>query len=130
MNITYNVLLAVCGLSNREAALFHDARIDTVKSWASGRRNAPKGAIKELSGLVHKINNAVDEAIETFPNEPCELELGLASDNVEAQTLGWPFVSVHKIVLGLITSYATECGFTVSVVPRGSTVATESKGSE
>lgn len=43
--------LRLVGLSQVEAADFLGVRLDTVKSWSSGRRKAPIGAFRELSAL-------------------------------------------------------------------------------
>jgi len=48
----YALLLRLSGLSQREAAAFHDVRPDTVKSWSGGRNRAPGGAMDELRELI------------------------------------------------------------------------------
>lgn len=126
MTTAYALLLDRCGLSQREAAAFHGVRLDTVKSWSSGRNRAPAGAIEELRALYARIERAATEALAQIAAlarshcEPAEIELGLASDDHEAQALGWPCVGAHAAVLGLI---AARAGLPVRIVPHGSTAA-------
>ncbi|GAB5502777.1 hypothetical protein [Pyruvatibacter sp.] len=40
--------LRLLGLSQQDAAHLLDARIDTIKSWASGRNGVPEGVWDEL----------------------------------------------------------------------------------
>lgn len=39
-------------MTQGEAAIFHEVSIDTVKSWCSGRRKAPKWAIDAMKAYV------------------------------------------------------------------------------
>lgn len=132
---TYNTLLTATGLSLREAAAFHDVRLDTVKSWSVGRNSTPEGVLSELRQLLVmqlKAAEAGATQIRTIVAErgaPEEIELGLASDDYEAQTLGWPCASAHKVVLGMTIAYlarypTSDLGARVVVVPRGSTLGT------
>lgn len=123
MTTAYALLLARCGLSLQEAAAFHDVRLDTVKSWSSGRNRAPDGVIAELRELYDRIEDAAHQAVAVIERggDSGEVELGLASDDAEAQSLGWPCVGAHKAVLGLVAAMIDNH---VTVVPRGSTVAT------
>src|SRR5690348_9736691 len=97
----FALLLHLCGLSQREAAVFLDARADTIKSWASGRRSPPEAVLTDLVDLHGKIETAADEALTQLDSltaahgAPEEVELGLASDDAEAQSIGWPCVGAH-----------------------------------
>ena len=127
MTTLYNILLVTTGLSQREASVFHGVRPDTVKSWSAGRNPAPDGAIDELADLITKMASAVDAALDAAEaqEQTAEaIELGLASDDHEAQSLGWPTASVHRVVIGRIAAELHYSGRKVSVVPRGSTIAT------
>lgn len=123
MATAYTLIAQRCGLSQREAAELLGVRIDTVKSWSSGRNRAPDGVIKELRQLYGRIEQAAIEGIKVIHRiqnahgAPDEITLGIASDDAEAQTLGWPCVGAHAAVLGLM---AARTSLTVRVVPRGS----------
>jgi len=47
----YSACLSRLGLSHQDAAELHAVRVDTVRSWASGRRPVPEGAWSELRQL-------------------------------------------------------------------------------
>ena len=126
----FALLAQVCGLSHREAADFLDARPDTIQSWSTGRRTAPDGAIEELAALADRIDEEADvfiAALETQAadfGEPDVVELGLAADDNEAQSLGWPCVGAHRAVLGLAVARGMAEGYRFRIVPRGSTLPT------
>lgn len=130
MTTLYAALLAVCGLSQREAAELHRSRIDTVKSWCAGRNRAPLGVLAELVDLHRRQRRAADEAaaeiarVAAADGAPEMIELGLVSDDEEARSLGWPCASAQAIVVGMTAAAALERGFKVALVPRGSTPAT------
>ena len=113
-----------CGLSHREAADLHRVRLDTVKSWASGRNRPPPGAITELRTLYARIERSaratITQTTRMGPQPDC-IELGLASDDTEAQGLGWPCVGAQAAMLGLVTAWTQS---PIAIVPRGSTPAT------
>ena len=128
---TYNTLLTASGLSVREAAAFHKVRHDTAKSWSSGRNGTPYGAIDELYDLVARQLRAAKEGAKLIQDlvarqgPPEDIELGLASDDYEAQGLGWPTQTAHKVVIGLtIGLLPPDLAARVRVVPRGTTTAT------
>jgi len=113
----YALLLDRCGLSQREAAAIHGVRLDTVKSWSAGRNPTPAGAVEELRALYARIERAAGEALALIEGAPPEgeVELGLAGDDHEAQSLGWPCVGAHAAVLGLVAARARR---PVRIVPR------------
>ena len=123
----YKNLLNVSGLSHLEAAHFHDVRRDTINSWSSGRNPTPDGVILEIATLIQKMHTAINEsmaAVAQQKQKPQTIELGLCSDDHEAQTLGWPCVSVHARVIGTIAAQLIALGHNVEIVPRGSTPST------
>ena len=121
-NDLYRLLRERCGLSLDEAAAFHDTRIDTVRSWSSGRRNAPPGAIDELRALYAKIERAASELVDIAKKIEAEaIEISLSSDDHEAQSLGWPCAGAHEAAIGIA---AARLSRDVIIVPRGSTPAT------
>jgi hypothetical protein len=119
----YDLLRQRCGLSQQEAADLHAASLDSVKSWCSGRRTAPESAIEELRSLYARIERAAAEGVRTIRRHrgASVVELGLASDDHEAQTLGWPCVGAHAAVLGIVAARSPR---PILIVPRGSTAAT------
>lgn len=124
---TYAALCAACGLSLREAADFNRVRLDTAKSWSSGRNGAPAGALQELAELRNLIEEAADQVVDrtlAMAPAPPVVELGLASDDHEARSLGWPCVGTHRVLLGCVASGLIVAGLDVVIVPRGSTPAT------
>jgi len=131
MATVFSLLCQVCGLSQSEAARLLDARLDTIKSWSSGRRHAPGDAIEQLAELAAAIDAAADEAVDhivaqadAMGSNPEAIELGLAADDHEARGLGWPCVGAHRAVLALTVARGMAEGFNFNIVPRGSTVAT------
>lgn len=67
MKTLYAACLSRLGLSQAEAAALHEARLDTVKSWSSGRREIPAGVWADLrayeAGIVDR-SEAMREAWE------------------------------------------------------------------
>ncbi|MDA8230132.1 MAG: hypothetical protein M0006_02215 [Magnetospirillum sp.] len=131
----YALLVHLCGLSLREAADFHGVRLDTVKSWSAGRHPVPAGAIVELRGLVRAIDRAAAETLALVAeqrergdadkpgSEPPVVYLGLASDDAEAQSLGWPCAGARAAVLARVVA-GLPGDTAVRIVPRGSFAAT------
>lgn len=62
MRTTFSAAIAICGLSQQEAADYLDVRLDTVKSWSAGRNPPPEGAWQMLSDLYRRIEDAADYA--------------------------------------------------------------------
>jgi len=127
----FKLLLQSCGLSISEAAVFLNVREPSVKDWSSDRRTVPDGIIKLLLELSDKQKNVAQKAlteIEKIIDKsgiPENLELGLATDDHEAQTLGWPCVGAHGAVLRrIIEMLPSKVAASVVIVPRGSTSST------
>ena len=126
----FSLLTECCGLSQREAAALLGVRPDTVQSWTTGRRNAPAGALLELARLAVAIERAAGEGVAivearaTDSGEPSAIELGLAVDDEDARSVGWPCVGAHRAVLGRVVARLVASGRPVAIVPRGSTPAT------
>ena len=59
---TLKSALAICGLSQAEAARFFDVGLQTVKHWTSGRTNPPHGVWVMLADLFEQIQDAADFA--------------------------------------------------------------------
>jgi hypothetical protein len=119
----YDLLRRRCGLSQPEAAALHKVRLDTVKSWCSGRNRANDGVLAELRRLHAQIERVAAEVLAAIAAAPEaeEIELGYATDDYEAQGLGWPCVGAQAASLGLIIA---RCDRPFRLVPRGATLAT------
>lgn len=119
----YALLLQACGLSHREAADLHGVRLDTVKSWSSGRNRAPEGVVAELRALHAAIRRAADQALGMFGDVPPDatIEIGYPADDHEARALGFPCIGAWRAMAAITVA---ELGRPISLVPRGSTVAT------
>lgn len=61
--------LALCGLSQAQAAEFFGVRLDTVKSWTSGRKNPPIDAWRMLADLYGKVVNVSEDALDTLDTD-------------------------------------------------------------
>lgn len=61
---TFKSAIAVCGLSQSEAAEFLGVSLDTVKSWCQERRQVPKGVWKMMAELFERVQDAADFAAE------------------------------------------------------------------
>jgi hypothetical protein len=123
----FATLMQRCGLSQREAAELLEVRLDTVKSWSSGRNPVRLAIINELRELYRKIERAGRELAEEqkYPieqhrqisGEPVLLEFGLAQSDAEARTLGFPCIGAHAAALGIaIANLPGDVG--VDIVPR------------
>lgn len=110
------------GLSLAEAAAFLDVRLDTLKSWSSGRNPVPDGVWSTLAELAQKQEEAAQAMAEVWleTGEPDLVDFGLASDAHEAQSLGWPCVGAHMTVASIFWEMT---GVEPNIVPRGSSLA-------
>jgi len=121
MKSLYALLRDRCGLSLREAAEYHSVPLDTVTAWSAGRRRAPEGVVRELRELYDRIDAAACQMVELIGDNPADIEFGLAADDHEAQSLGWPCVGAQAAALGLAAAMLDQ---TIAIVPRASTPAT------
>lgn len=117
---SFALLCQLCNLSHREAAAYLDVRLDTVKSWSSGRNPTPDGALVSLRDLVRKIDRAAAEALKLVnETKPPILTLGYATDDAEAQSLGWPCAGAQAAAFARIIANLPE-GTKAELIPRGS----------
>lgn len=127
----FSAALTLCGLSHREAAAFLNVRPDTVKSWSAGRNPVPAGAMAELHRLSERMDEAAENVADLFDEHApaAAVEIGIASDDHEARSLGWPCVGAQMALAARVWSLLPE-GVTLRLVPRGSTVATAAAADE
>lgn len=119
-----------CGLSLPETATFLRVRESRAKEWWMGRRGCPEGVIGELLDLSERQDKAAAEAVKVIRQSilqngvPEIIELGMASDDYEAQQLGWPTVGAHGAVMRRVIRLLSRSeALHVYIVPRGSTIA-------
>jgi len=134
----FSALLMASGLSQREAADLLGVREDSVKSWCNlrggrARAQAPAGVVRQMAALVARQQQAAREmaALLTEFNAGSgtqqlrRVELGLATDDAEAASLGWPTVRCQLTMLGhVLAQLDPEVAARVVIVPRGTTAAT------
>lgn len=127
--MTARLLIDACGLSQREAAEFLSVRLDTVKSWYRAHPPAARpGIISELQSLNAKQRRAAANFINLTRKLAREgtisdtIEVGIASDDAEARSLGWPCVGAHRMAIAMATARLPHTR--VVIVPRGTTLAT------
>lgn len=128
---TFKLLAQDCGLTMTEAADFLGVRLDTAKNWWVGRRNCPDSVLSELLTLSARQDQAAKEAFIAMAallkksGAPDTIELGIATDDEDAQRLGFPTAGAHGAVLRrLLLMLPKEVAAKVKIVPRGSTSAT------
>lgn len=82
MKTLYSACLARLGLSQSEAAALHGVRIDTVKSWSSGRNPVPQGVWDDLRSVEAQIAERADMMLEAWDkagSPPIELDTSEAT---------------------------------------------------
>ncbi|MEY9674567.1 helix-turn-helix domain-containing protein [Bradyrhizobium elkanii] len=104
----YDLMRQRCGLSQTEAAEFQDVRLDTVKSWCSGRRPAPQKAVDELRDLYRRIHEAGEAyAHQVLRRGPrvddagARYQLAEPVDDADAIANGWPSKAACLAALGI-----------------------------
>ncbi len=131
MSSVFKLISQDCGLTMTEAASFLDVRPDTAKSWWMGRRICPDTVIDELLALSVRQDVAAQESAIVIQNAaeqrgaPEDIELGIASDDHEAQSLGWPGAGAHAAVLRkTVKLLPPDLAVLVRIVPRGQPAGT------
>jgi hypothetical protein len=124
MTSAYDLLRQRCGLSQQEAADLHKVRLDTIKSWYSGRRHEPDGVIDELRALYDKIDAWATQMVENLSESELPIEFDLADDDIDAQSMGFPCVGAHAAALGVVIARIRT---PVVVEPHGSTWASSAR---
>lgn len=119
----FKLLMIATGLSQREAASYLNVSASQVDKMSGGTRTVPEGIMTEMRALHARQQAAAREILDVVEKTPhaAVIELGLASDDYEAQTLGWPCVGAQAGALSIVVASADR---TFKIVPRGSTPAT------
>ena len=118
----YDILLRASGLSQSEAANVHEARLDSVQKWCSGKSTPPDGVLRELAKLIVHQTTQADRALEIIEEEDAPetdaVVLGLARSDKEAQELGWPSITAQAITIAIVAAHVVDEGKEVEVVAR------------
>lgn len=83
MKTLYAACLSRLGLSQSGAAALHNVRLDTVKSWSSGRNRVPQGAwddLRELEAQIVDRSEGIREAWQAQGSPPIEIDDSEADD--------------------------------------------------
>ena len=123
----FKLLLQSSGLSLREAAELLNSRIDTIKSWSSGRNNAPDGVLYEMSEIIDNLEDQAFNVYNHIKNHPSaeRYEIGYCADDEEARSLGFKCKSLHDAALRRVLEYCEPHEREkLVIVPRGSTAGT------
>ena len=91
--------LSRLGLAQTEAAGLHGVRLDTVKSWSSGRNRVPQGAwddLREYEAQIVDLAEEMRERWETSGSPPVEI------DDSETGDIG--IMALADFVLGVDAS--------------------------
>ncbi len=127
----FGSLLAMCGMTHEECADYLGVRLDSVRSWSSGRRNVPQGVeakLIELWNLMEDEASRIIDGIEAQLIElsvhglPQSIEFGIPSSREEANELGWPSVGTFMRIAALV---ASNVEIRLDLVERGSTLASQ-----
>jgi len=112
----YKLLRQACGLSQREAAEFRGVRLDTVKSWDTGRNNAPQDAVDQLKDLYGLLVEAAGNAVETIQLKTAdEIEIAYPLSDADAQSKGLPCLGAWEAMTAMVIA---ELEQPVKLVPR------------
>lgn len=80
---TFSAALALCGLTQTTAADYLGVRLDTLKSWSSGRNPVPQGVWQMLADLWARIENAADVASAEINLDDMRVWANLAADDAD-----------------------------------------------
>lgn len=108
MKTLYSACLARLGLSLSGAATLHGSRLDSVKSWASGRRTPPDGVWDDLRKYEAQIVDMSEALREAWDENPAPIEINTS----EASDLS--MMAAADFILGLPEETAVHDGETAT----------------
>lgn len=131
----FKILCQSCGLTIDDAASALDVRLGTIKGWWLGNRTCPASVITELRALSARQEEAAKQLAQIILDSTAadqesaaemeKIEVGIAVDDTEAQSLGWPCVGAQSAVFRhILRILPEELAVKVKIVPRGSTLGT------
>jgi hypothetical protein len=105
------LLIELCGLSQREAAVYLKVSHDTVRSWSSGRNTTPDQAVERMRELYKSITVWADKTlakIEKVPADVMVIRLPIPeTDEDVIQRYKLPFLSAYLKVAALVCANST-----------------------
>lgn len=123
MMTLFSAILENLGLSQSEAAEYLGVRLDTVKSWSSGRNRVRQTVLAELHALAEKQQSAADAAYAAWEEAgaPNEIEFAVP-DEAEINRRGWPSTGAFLAIAARLWSMLPS-DLTVNIVRGGSTAS-------
>ncbi|WP_427024878.1 hypothetical protein ACP4J4_02755 [Aureimonas ureilytica] len=126
----FSDLLSDCGLSRRDAASAFGVPPETVDHWRAEDDGVPIAVLDALTRLDRQIDATAEQTLARLAampgvERPDVIELGVATTDEEARSLGLPCVGAHRALLGRIVVRGTIRGHLFAIVPRGSTAASQ-----
>lgn len=125
----FRILAESTGLSLQEAADFLRADERTVRRWLEGE-NPPTETLTQMFTLIDRQARAAAESIRVIEARLATaamlafIDLGISTDDHEAQSLGWPTASAHGAVIRrVVVTLPHSLRHLIRIVPRGSTIA-------
>jgi len=102
----YDLLREACGLSQQEAADYHDVRLDSIKSWCSDRRQVPVAVVAQLQELMRAIELSAEKfAAEINPNyDQNAFIIGVPIEDEDAEACGFPSIAAHHRAIAIAMS--------------------------
>ena len=91
-------------MTHEECADYLDVRLDSVRSWSSGRRNVPQGVEAKLIELWNLMEDEASRIIEESVDAQQSIEFGIPSSREEANELGWPSAGTFMRIAALVAS--------------------------
>ncbi len=120
--------LATSNVTYEQAAHHFGLPVTTIEDWASGRSKAPDEATEWahqlIVGMLTKANTltAAYEDLKANYGEPGEIEIGISTDDHEAQLNGFMSKTHERATMGLALAQLPTG--VIKLVPRGSTLGT------
>lgn len=103
----FSILLGRCGLSQQAAAAALGVRPDTIKSWSSGRRDAPKAVIDELRAFhrvmlteAFRLRQEIARLVDGRDPSTVAIGIPLAADDADAAKRRLPAAGVYATAVG------------------------------
>lgn len=103
MKSLYAACLSRLGLSLAKAAVLHNVRPDTVRSWSSGRNRVPQGAWNDLREYEARIMTAVAvmrAKWEEYGSPPIEINDAEADGLSVMRTAAFVLASTGEVRIG------------------------------
>jgi hypothetical protein len=119
MASVYDLLRVACGLSQQEAADFHEVRLDSIKSWCSDRRRAPVLVVAQLQVLMRNIERAGEEFAAKLKPDYAKNAciIGMPQTEKDAKACGFPSLAAQMRAIAIAISRLPD-GVAIELVER------------